>query len=286
MDSSMPTEVLPNPYTPLAFLTPTTANEFEASCYLYVATLVAFIWDWMTAWPDEYRIIFKKPIRASKIVYCLSRLSAFTYIVTSTIFQVAPVGVCQELQLALRTFFAVSIPATSALFYLCVCAVFHNSKPVVIFFGILWLSILGTSFTVPFSIHGAHIGTTDRCINTSVKPVSSSGVILNTINDTLVFFAISFRLVSFSIQEQGTARDKFRSFFRGEGLPKLSRMLLQGGQLYYFATVSLNILTMAMIISPKVSPVFHAMFTIPNIALENAMATRVFRAIHMGAIQT
>ncbi|KAL6304752.1 hypothetical protein BKA93DRAFT_732544 [Sparassis latifolia] len=274
---------MPNPYTPLAWLPPATANDFEGSRYLYVATLSAFIWDWMMAWPDEYRIIIKAPIRLSNIIYCISRIGAFAYILTSTIFQIASVGSCQALQVALGSCFTVGVPATSALFYLRVCAVFHNSRLIMVIFGVLWLSILGTSFTVPFAISGTHIGTTDKCINSSVKSYSSAAVITTTVNDTLVFLFISVRLVSFSMQGNGIG-DRLRSFTRGDGLPKISKMLLQGGQLYYFVTVALNILTMAMILSPSVSPVFRAMFTIPNVALENAMATRVFRAVHLGLI--
>ncbi|KAL6298479.1 hypothetical protein BKA93DRAFT_744034 [Sparassis latifolia] len=272
-----------NPYTPLAWLQPASAVGFEASCYLYVATLSAFIWDWLMAVPDECRILFRRPVRITTVIYCISRVGSFAYILTSTIFQVAPVGSCQALLVSLGWCFTVGVPATSALFYFRVCAVYHNSRFVMAIFGIIWLSILGTSFTVPFAVNGEHIGMTTRCINIGVKPFSSAAVITNTTNDTLVFLAISVRLVSFSMRGN-TLKDRLISFFGGGGLPKLSKMLLQDGQLYYFATVSLNILTMAMILSPSVSPVFHAMFTIPNVALENAMATRVFRAIHLGLI--
>lgn len=42
---------------------------------------------------------------------------------------------------------------------------------------------------------------------------------------------------------------------------------------------------MALILTPSVPPVLRAMFTVPNLALENAMATRVFRAVRLGAIR-
>lgn len=40
-----------------------------------------------------------------------------------------------------------------------------------------------------------------------------------------------------------------------------------------------------MVLSPSVPPVFHAMFSVPNIALESAMACRVFRAVKLGFIK-
>jgi hypothetical protein len=49
------------------------------------------------------------------------------------------------------------------------------------------------------------------------------------------------------------------------------------------ATVGLNIVTMALLLTPaKLSPVVHAMFSVPNLALENAMACRVFRKLKLG----
>ncbi|KAJ7657757.1 hypothetical protein DFH06DRAFT_453890 [Mycena polygramma] len=42
---------------------------------------------------------------------------------------------------------------------------------------------------------------------------------------------------------------------------------------------------MVMVLDQSMPPVFHAMFAIPNIALENAMACRVFRALRLGYIE-
>lgn len=54
----------------------------------------------------------------------------------------------------------------------------------------------------------------------------------------------------------------------------------------YRITVSGNLLTMIMILTPSVPPVYHAMFTIPNVAIENAMACKVFRDIKFGLIDS
>jgi hypothetical protein len=35
----IPTDAILNPYTPLAFLPPDVANQYEVRCYIYVATL-------------------------------------------------------------------------------------------------------------------------------------------------------------------------------------------------------------------------------------------------------
>lgn len=46
----------------------------------------------------------------------------------------------------------------------------------------------------------------------------------------------------------------------------------------------MNILTTVSILAPSFPPVLHAMFTVPNIALTNAMACRVFRQLRLGIL--
>jgi hypothetical protein len=123
------------------------------------------------------------------------------------------------------------VPATSLLFFFRVKAVFNSDKYIVALFGFLWLATLAGSLTVPFAISGTHIGPTSHCINTGVKPFSSAGVIVATVNDTLIFIFISLRLLQSSYQESFQQRAK--SFFSGQGLPALSRSLIQSGQEYY-----------------------------------------------------
>ncbi len=118
-----------------------------------------------------------------------------TDISNSNAFTVGAVGNCQALQVAIGCCFAVAIPATSLLFFFRVRAIFNANTWMVAFFAFLWLAVLGGSWTVPFAIQGGHIGPTDHCINTGVKPFSSAGIIISTVNDTVIFIAISWRLL-------------------------------------------------------------------------------------------
>lgn len=147
-------------------------------------------------------------------------------------FAVGVVGNCQSLQVAIGSCFAVAVPATSMLFFLRVRAVFNHNKYIVALFTVLWLATVGGSITVPFAISGGHIGPTDHCINTAVKPFSSAGVIISTVNDTLVFIFISWRLLE-SAPLEGALTHRAKLFLRGAHLPAFSRTLLQGGQEYY-----------------------------------------------------
>lgn len=92
MATSNDSLVLPNPYTPLAFLPPTLADDFQFSGYVFVAgtcvrvckdwktsspshfpTFQVFVWDWFMSIPDEYRLLSKTSFSKSNCVYLLSR---------------------------------------------------------------------------------------------------------------------------------------------------------------------------------------------------------------------
>jgi hypothetical protein len=63
--------------------------------------------------------------------------------------------------------------------------------------------------------------------------------------------------------------------------PSLYRFLI-----YFFsATIGLNIVFAIMLISPSVPVLYRPILSIPNLALENAMACRVYRAVKLGLIK-
>lgn len=73
------------------------------------------------------------------------------------------------------------------------------------------------------------------CIETIIAEYDAVPTMLATIYDTLVFLAISYRIVSYSNLEGASWRARSRSFFRGNGLYSLSKALLQSGQVYYMS---------------------------------------------------
>jgi hypothetical protein len=245
---------------------------------MYVATLGAFSWDIFTTVAQDWRLLTEFSFSLPTAVYFVSRLAAWGQIWCSVIFAVAPVGNCQTLQYALGSLFAIAVPANSLLFFFRIRAVFDRQRWVVWCFGILWLCVLGGSLTIPFAIFGIHIGPTQYCVNSLVKSYASTGVVVSTVNDTLVFLAISWSILS-----RQRTESRAKSFFKGgSNLPVVSHALLSGGQLYYFITIFVNLVTTIMLMTPSVPPVLRAICTVPNIGLENAMACRVFRDLKLG----
>jgi hypothetical protein len=56
--------------------------------------------------------------------------------------------------------------------------------------------------------------------------------IVGLIGDSAVFFAITYRILSYTVVEEDLKR-RINAFTSGSGLSRLSHALLQGGQHYY-----------------------------------------------------
>jgi hypothetical protein len=131
-----------------------------------------------------------------------------------------------------------------------------------------------------------------------VADYAAAPAVLNSVFDTLIFIVISLRIMSFSYRD-GHSTTRAGIFFRGDGLSKISRALLQGGQLYYLfgplsshpycnlyilsisATITLNIATVIMLLSSAPSAL-RSVLCMPNLALESAIACCVFRQLRIG----
>ncbi|KAH8078389.1 hypothetical protein BXZ70DRAFT_659522 [Cristinia sonorae] len=274
---------LPNPLTPLAWLPSDVASQLEASRYLYSATMGAWIWDTLMSLPEDVIMFRDHGATISDLVYILSRLASFGFITASLIFQVSNVGDCHKLAKAIGWLGALALPLNSLLFFFRVRAVFNRSKIIVAAFALFWLGTLGGALTAPFAVDGIHIGTTKNCVNSNVKSFASAGIIAAAANDTLVFLAISTQLMMYSLADTWSSRIK--AFMKGQGLGHISKTLLQTGQLYYLATVGLNLVAAVVILTASVPPILRAMFSIPNLALQNAMACRVYRQLKIGLIR-
>jgi len=283
LNSSVPPIL--NPYTPLAYLPPSLANQLQILCYLFVATLSAFVYDWLMAMPDEYRMIRKgEPLSIPIIAYFLSRLGTLGYCTTATVYRVAAVADCQALLYVTTGFVILAEASTALLFLIRLKAIYSDSKFIPGFFGFMWVANLGVSILIPLRLHGEHIGPTKRCIDTGLHPLASVPISLDTAYIILIFLAISYRLVSYTI-DGDTWKARMKCFVSGDGLPRLSKGLLQSGQLYFFTTVGFTITQCILVFAPNVPPLYQTMLSVPGIALENVVACFIFRSIRLDFIK-
>jgi hypothetical protein len=123
------------------------------------------------------------------------------------------------------------------------------------------------------------------------------------VNDTFVFLAISYRMVS-SAMVKSTWKARTKSFFTGEGLLYLSKALLQSGQVYYLlvfwshlyqhicssnlyasVTIGVAILASVLIFRGNIPEGLRPILGTPYFALGSAMACRVFRVVFLGVTE-
>ncbi|KAJ6454612.1 hypothetical protein C8R45DRAFT_1189119 [Mycena sanguinolenta] len=275
---------LPNPSTPLAFLPPPLASQFETSRYVYAATLGAYIWDIALNLGNDYALLFKHRVRSPTIPAELiqRRASTLSYILASFVYQVAPVENCNALAVGFGICVVFTQTTTAMLFFLRVIAVWYPSRIVFAVFFVFWLAVLGAGISAPLGIRGAHIGPTAQCITTAVLANVKLAAIMPLINDTAVFFAITYRILAHTIVADSLVA-RLRIFFGGMGASRLSQALLRSGQHFYLVAVAANITLLAVL---HMSPVLHSMLSVPAFALVNAMACLVFRRIKFGLMSS
>ncbi|KAF7336025.1 hypothetical protein MSAN_02316200 [Mycena sanguinolenta] len=276
---------LPNPFTPLAFLPPALASQFEVSRYLYAATLGAYLWDLGLNLGNDYTLLFKHRVRFPTIVYFLSRAFTLAYILACFIFTVAPVENCNAVALGITICIVLTQTSTAMLFFLRVTAVWHLNRIAYAVFSILWIAVLGAGITASLTIRVAHIGPTQQCIETVIPGTTEAMVIMPLINDTAIFLAINYRILAHTIIA-GSLMAWLRVFCGGAGLSALSRALIESGQHFYFVAVATHITFLVVLKLPQLGPVYHGMLLIPGLALVNGMACLVFRRIKFGLISS
>ncbi|KAF7373784.1 hypothetical protein MSAN_00590100 [Mycena sanguinolenta] len=248
------TTELPNPSTPLAFLPPALADQVELSRYLLAATLGAYVWDIALNLGNDFALLFKHRVRFPTIVYFLSRAFTLAFVLTSFIYSVAPVRDCNALAVGYSACFVLSQTATAMLFFLRVTAIWQPSRFAFAVFSILWIAVVGAGITIPLGVRGVHIGPTAQCIMTTLPADTQVAVIMPLINDTAIFFAITYRILANTIADSPVARLRVVFGGTGPGLSALSQALLQSGQHFYFVAVATHITLLVLLKLPHLPP--------------------------------
>src|SRR5260221_12305696 len=126
-----------------------------------------------------------------------------------------------------------TVPLSTLLFVIRVCALYNNKKYVVAFFSMTWLLVLSSCIIVPLGARGARIGNTKYCFDsrTRLADVLSSSSIL--IHDTLIFIAMSCAFMRISYSDPNV-KNSIRVLVFGRYLPAFSKSVLRDGQAYYF----------------------------------------------------
>ncbi len=148
-----------------------------------------------------------------------------------------------DVAVLLGSLFVISAATNSFLMFLRVRAIFSHSRPTVIAFGLLWAATLCGASTVLFlsSNHSdwnfltgddGGISGLQSCSDINFSPFVISAYMSSAAYDATLFLAITCRLLFYHLYCDGST-SRLKSFFNGEGLGRVSRILLQTGQSYY-----------------------------------------------------
>jgi len=252
------------------------ASQVMTSRYITVSTLAIYVWDFLNNIINDYRLVSQYRLRPPIVVYLLSRICSLGFIVSTTVFQTAPVNSCYKLEKSLGVLFFLAVTSTSLLFFIRIRAVFDRNPWVVAFFAALWLAVVAACLTVIIGVDGVNIGPTRYCIDGEVKTYVTMATVTPLINDTCVFLAITWRLFCNSYARP-TFKDGLRVVIFGDYLPMFSKAMLQDGQAYYLTTVTINLVAVIMLFNQSVPTILRTVFWVPNALMVNIMACRVFR---------
>ncbi|KAJ7629855.1 hypothetical protein B0H17DRAFT_1284071 [Mycena rosella] len=259
-------------------------KQIQVSAYVFSGATAVLFWDILNNLGSDYSILFKQKFHN----YCtilVGRLMPFIKIGTAiyaigfTIFVSSPPRDCSGVHLAFTIFYSIGVSAAALLFFLRLRAICGGDRLITIPFGFLWLAVLGSSMTVPIGGTARSVGNPPKCLVGQPKAYVGSPGIIITVHDTLVYFAISYRLVSnFShLDGKQTRRAQLTALFSGSTLPAFAKSLFTDGQMYYMITVIFNIVTTLMMYMPGVSAMYHWILAVPNLTLTSIMACRVDR---------
>ncbi|KAF8202560.1 hypothetical protein BJ912DRAFT_1053727 [Pholiota molesta] len=272
--------VLPNPFTPMAFLPPKVAFQITLNNYVAVGITAVLIWDILTHLSEDYRILTRYRIRFPTITYFVARISILLYVITCVVFKTAPTNACVKLGQIMEWCFLVVQSSTSLLFVLRVWAIFRNNYYVCAFFALTWLAVVGATVNVGLSLEVGNIGTTRYCVYTR-SPDSILTFVMALVHETLIFFAITWLLVHNMVADRNLSQG-VRIVVFGDYLPIFSKALLKDGQLYYLTTLTTNLGAVILYYMPMALG-YKILLLLPNLALTNLMACRVYRKTKLGS---
>ncbi|KAH8079443.1 hypothetical protein BXZ70DRAFT_961006 [Cristinia sonorae] len=270
-----------NPYNHLSYLTPEQATQLQVSRYIVLSILGAWCWDFVSSLWEEYTI-FRKRIRLPDVGYILARLSTGVFIFSMTFLITLTWSSCQPIRILIGVAGFLAFTLNCLLFLFRIYAIFNGRRFIIGFFTFLWIAVFACTFTAPFAMPTQHVGPTKYCVSQNVWKPGAAGVVAGAVYDTLVFLAITWELSS--LVPYDSSRERMKTIVSGAGLGRISKGLLQSGQMYYLLTVGFNICTVALVFITSIPPAYSTFMILPNIALQNAMASRVYRNLKLGYI--
>ncbi|KZP09494.1 hypothetical protein FIBSPDRAFT_233851 [Athelia psychrophila] len=195
---------------------------------LNAALVVVIAWDILICFEEEVDFAVRCRFNPSSMVYFASRIGILLWGILCLMMENDPLSNCEVGWGITATISVIAGSATALLFVVRVCAVYDQSKAVKIFFTIFWLAIPVSTTLVAIYGRATHMGS-PTCSISGIQYFTSTNLWVTAAFDTSVFLAITWRIISYST----ACKISLWRSFRGAGLPRICRELLQSGQLFY-----------------------------------------------------
>ncbi|KAL9709645.1 hypothetical protein Ac2012v2_007384 [Leucoagaricus gongylophorus] len=244
------------------------------------------IWDILLYIPDDIKILRRSSFCLVTVCFVTSRLFALTFILVVVIEFTHPVDHCNAINYCTGIGCVLTVASTTFIFLQRLRAVYSGNRRVQVIAVLLWI---GTCITMAFTVVDAkttHVPGTKYCAYTVANETLLANGVVFLGFDTLVFLAISHKIASSHLDVDVVERGiKWRTVLWGRTLPRLSRVVIRGGQKYYLITLCLQVPVLVLTAMPSVSPSVKLMVTFPLGCLAASMACRVFRNLKMSDTQ-
>lgn len=259
---------------------PDTMSDWQIVYYFMVATLTAYVWDWILSLSEEYAMLEKSGWRVPNIVYMISRFGTIAYCISVVVGGMTAAAIDQRIFFISWSMWEISALGTYCLFFIRVCAIYQHTRMAVLCFGTLCAAIVLFPVCFLLGIRNNQMMKTARFAQTPPPFYDGVATVLPAINDTVIYFSISIRLISDSLHDSiYDYKGRLRAFITGDGLQSLSKTLLQSGQAYYGVTIIMTVVAIALLASPSLPATFGSLLGPAHTALSSAMACRVYRSV-------
>ncbi|KZP20939.1 hypothetical protein FIBSPDRAFT_931955 [Athelia psychrophila] len=260
---------------------PLVAQEVTFTAYCSVAVFTALIWTWALCVQEEIEIVQRKGLSMPIIAYYVTRFATMGACLCTVLagldiqfdpgkvepWKIEPFGFA---------FLWITQSSTGLLFFYRIRAVYQHSKSIRYGFFAMWMLVTVSPSLLLLPPAVRCYMPNKHCYIWGPLTLAGNGTAL--VNDTLVFIGVS--LHAYGNMTLDTSRlsraHRFKLIIQGNGLYKVSRMLLKSGQLYYGAIVGVQISsTVVVSLGLRYSQIFY----ITYIPFASTLACKVFRMV-------
>ncbi|PPQ68019.1 hypothetical protein CVT24_002928 [Panaeolus cyanescens] len=270
----------------LPMLDPVSEQKLRLSNLIIVGACAISIWDYLDNARADYALATQHKVGIPTAIYFSARISclAFILLTLSASTTIGPKN-CHLIGKIIGTIFFFAAGFISLLFFIRLRAVFLGEKRISYVFGFFWFGATCVQLMYPITLldlasvlntQGKEICVIVPGDNTALMTVGP--LIAFFIYDTLVLFAISWKITRSALPPNEGPNNGLIVFFTGKYLPAFSRTVLQDNQIYYLCTLPFSIYTVLGTVYSRPGDIFTG-FTalIPNSTVITIMACRVFR---------